>query len=109
MVNPKNKRELIRDYVEEKLMPQFKKEHWLSLDYKKTIGLIALEIGTTEVIVEEYIKNLIQAGKLDEERHLTLPKEEIERIKKANEEKINLELKNAGVIEDGQNDKHISG
>ena len=87
-------REKIKNFFMEKVYPAM---DFLGIDYQKTISKIASEVGSSESMVEDVLRSIIQTGKIKEIRSLELPEQEIEERKKRKLEQIQSEIKSAGL------------
>lgn len=78
---------------------------FLGVDYQKTISKIASEIGSSESMVEDVLRSIVQTGKIKEIRSLELPEQEVEDRKKKKLEQIQAEMKSVG-LEETDGKKH---
>lgn len=99
-----SQREKVKLYFNEKIIPTLKEDFWKELDYYKIIGLLQAETGASASMVDDVIKSLIQAGQLEEIRSLKLSELKIEMLKKERQDKIQEELKKAGLVKEKFNE-----
>jgi predicted transcriptional regulator len=95
-------REKIKNFFMEKVYPAM---DFLGVDYQKTISKIASEIGSSESMVEDVLRSIVQTGKIKEIRSLELPEQEVEDRKKKKLEQIQAEMKSVG-LEETDGKKH---
>lgn len=79
----------VNDYFFNKIYPNM---GLCGIEYNKTIFHISSTLAISRGKVEEFIKDLVESGKLQEIRILELPKEELVRREKVKEE-IEKEVK----------------
>lgn len=89
MASYQTQRDKIREFFLKQIYPKIPVT---GIDYYQTISVVASELGTTQNMVEDVLRNLAQTGKIKELRIFELPAEETERRRKV-ELEANTEVK----------------